>query len=249
MPYCKRSQHSERWAWFDKPDQFLLLSWGILSHIWEANSSEIALLTHASWRVCSLYCTLVQIQFSWRISAHSSVKPHGAVSIGKPFPCFTKLCHFSVVPAHSHSPVSRLSEWFSRKGQTCDKLNPRQLVHLWGIPEDCVSGFPCLCCSAGTAVWSYHEFLSVIPLGIVPCTTLHLENLFAGHTGNPLQKPVSQAWEPGAYRENNWKGSQPWAWLRELCHSVIYFCGFFLIQQELCLYCAGPSVYVQLMEK
>lgn len=82
-------------------------------------------------------------------------------------------------------------------------------MHLRGIPADCDSGLPTLCCGAGPATWSYHEFLSITPLGVVPCTNLHLENLFAGHTGNPLQKIVSQTWEPGAYRERNWKGSQP----------------------------------------
>ena len=105
----------------------------------------------------------------------------------------------------------------SRKGQTCDKLNPK--LNLCLILESCAFGrhpwglwlrSPRLCCGAGPATWSYQEFLSVTPLGVVPCTTLHLENLFAGHTSNPLQKIVSsQTWEPGACREHNWKGSQP----------------------------------------
>lgn len=43
---------------------------------------------------------------------------------------------------------------------------------------------PWLCCGAR---WSYQEFLSVTSLGVALCTTVHLENLFAGHADNPLQ--------------------------------------------------------------
>lgn len=141
------------------------------------------------------------IQFSWRINAHGGVKPHGAVSIGKPFPCVTKYCHFSVVPDCSHSPVSQLPEWFSRKDQTCDKLNPRLslclvlenyafgrhprglwlralLALLWcrtGVSERYPSG----CCSLHRCVpdkpvcWTYRWSTAEI---------------------------VSQTWEPGVYR-------------------------------------------------
>lgn len=162
--------------------------------------------------------------------------------------------------------------------------HPRKLAfvrHPWGL----WLRSPQLCCGAGPATLSYHEFLSVTSLGIIPCTTLHLENLFAGHTGNPLQKIVSQTWEPRAYREHNWKGSQPllhelwifrveqhvwttmfskeklqclhiselhWSCYTDLnCNCKFSICFFlFLIQWELCLYCAGlDHLYMSRLRK
>lgn len=111
---------------FDVPEWYLLLLSAVLL-LRNARSKIIwnCLICTCQLKIFFSFPPPGIIQFSWRINAHGGVKPHGAVSIGKPFPCVTKYCHFSVVPDCSHSPVSQLPEWFSRKDQTCDKLNPR----------------------------------------------------------------------------------------------------------------------------
>lgn len=202
MPHCKRWQHPEQWACLMYLDDTyccsqLSYSWGML----EAKSSEIALFAHASWRYFSLYRPPGIIQFSWRINAHGGVKPHGAVSIGKPFPCVTKYCHFSVVPDCSHSPVSQLPEWFSRKDWTCDKLNPRLSLCL--VLVSCAFGrhprglwlralLALLWCRTGVSErypsgrCSLHRCVPDKPV----CWTCRWSTA----------EIVSQTWEPGVYR-------------------------------------------------
>lgn len=193
---------------FDVPERYLLLLSAALL-LRNARSKIIWNCLICMRQLKSFFSLLSPgiIQFSCRINAHGSVKPHGAVSIGKPFPCVTKYRHFSVVPDCSHSPVSQLPEWFSRKDQTCDKLNPRLSSCL--VLESCAFG------RHPRGLW-----LRAL-LALLWCRTCHTKfsgvseryppgrcSLHRCAPGKPVCWPyrwstaetVSQMWQPGVYR-------------------------------------------------